>query len=67
MRNELLFKEIEKLPGHFKKELLDYILSLKDKAARGKVCASLMGESLLQQGQLKPEEEAEAWNASRIL
>ena len=61
MNNDLLFKEIEKLPENLKDELLDYIQYLKRKAAKEKVDLALISESSLQKDWLRPEED-EAWN-----
>jgi hypothetical protein len=61
LSNELLFKEIEKLPEHLKDELLDYIQYLKGKAAKEKYDLALISESSLQKDWLMPEED-EAWN-----
>ncbi|HAA34396.1 MAG TPA: DUF2281 domain-containing protein [Firmicutes bacterium] len=61
MNNDLLFKEIEKLPENLKDELFNYIQYLKSKAAKEKYNLALLSESSLQKDWLKPEED-EAWN-----
>ncbi|NLL56936.1 MAG: DUF2281 domain-containing protein [Firmicutes bacterium] len=61
MNNDLLFKEIEKLPENLKDELFNYIQYLKSKAAKEKNNLALLSESSLQIDWLKPEED-EAWN-----
>jgi hypothetical protein len=61
LNNDLLFKEIEKLPENLKDELFNYIQYLKSKAAKEKYNLALLSESSLQKDWLKPEED-EAWN-----
>jgi len=57
---ELILREIEKVPGEYLPEILDFIRFLEVKALKGGIEMAIASEASLKKDWLRPEED-EAW------
>ena len=59
-KKEILIEEIERVPEPLLDEVLDFVLFLKAKSAKGRLEVTLMSEPVLKKDWLEPAEES-AW------
>jgi hypothetical protein len=57
---EMLFRDMEDLPGALLQEVVDFVRFLKEKTVRERMEPALLSEPVLSRDWLRPEEDA-AW------